>query len=34
MESSWMAFKDSAPELMELQGLGVTYTVHFLSIHV
>lgn len=30
MESSWMAFKDSARELMELQGLGVTYTVHFL----
>lgn len=30
MESSWMAFKVSARELMALQGLGVTYTVHFL----
>lgn len=30
MESSCMAFKDSARELMELQGWGMTYTVHFL----
>lgn len=34
MESGWMACKDSAHELMALQGLGMMHTVHFILIPV
>lgn len=34
MESGWMGFKDGARELMELQGLRTSHTVHFILIQV